>query len=114
MELRKMKVNQLVLLGATSLIISTVPVLGQAAQITASQNLSHTNTSNHNVLVAQGQSKALASGKFMAAEQKTTGSARIVTESGHRYLELDGAFSTSSQGPDLHVLLDTIRTRVVS
>lgn len=102
-----MKVNQLVLLGATSLIISTVPVLGQAAQITASQNLSHTNIGNHNVLVAQGQSKALASGKFIAAEQKTTGSARIVTESGHRYLELDGAFSTSNQGPDLHVLLDT-------
>ena len=103
-----MKLNQLVLLGATSLIITTVPVLGQAAQITASRNLSHTSSaSNHNILVAQGKSMAVASGKFLAGEKPTTGSARIVTENGHRYLELDGAFSTSDQGPDLHVLLDT-------
>ncbi|HEY9659590.1 MAG TPA: DM13 domain-containing protein, partial [Allocoleopsis sp.] len=29
------------------------------------------------------------------------------TEAGHRYLELDSAFSTSNMGPDLHVLLDS-------
>lgn len=43
----------------------------------------------------------------MASEAPTTGTARIVTEGGHRYLELDAAFSTSNMGPDLHVLLDS-------
>ena len=33
--------------------------------------------------------------------------ARIITEGGHRYLELDAAFSTGTMGPDLHVLLDS-------
>jgi hypothetical protein len=45
------------------------------------------------------------SGQFVASEKPTTGMARIVSEGGHRYLELDAAFSTSNQGPDLHVLL---------
>ncbi len=59
------------------------------------------------ILVATRQSVAIASGNFIAAEKPTTGSARIVTEGGHHYLELDDAFSTSNQEPDLHVLLDT-------
>ncbi|MFM7527902.1 MAG: DM13 domain-containing protein [Nodosilinea sp.] len=42
----------------------------------------------------------------MAAEQPTVGTARIVQEAGRYYVELDSAFQTSSQGPDLHVLLD--------
>jgi hypothetical protein len=45
-------------------------------------------------------------GNFVKAEKETTGSVRIIMENGHRYLELDNAFSTSNQGPDLHVLLD--------
>ncbi|NJK36343.1 MAG: DM13 domain-containing protein [Oscillatoriales cyanobacterium RM1_1_9] len=52
-------------------------------------------------------SGAIAAGKFVAGEAPTTGTARIITEDGHRYLEFDTAFSTSDQGPDLHVLLDT-------
>jgi len=44
----------------------------------------------------------------MRGEAPTTGAARIVREGGHRYLEIDTAFSTSNQGPDLHVLLDTV------
>lgn len=51
---------------------------------------------------------AMQSGAFIAAEQPTTGIAQIVTENGHRYLVLDEAFSTSEQGPDLHVLLDMV------
>lgn len=57
-------------------------------------------------IVAQSQSVAVSTGTFVAAEKPTAGSARIVEENGHRYLELDAAFSTSDQGPDLHVLLD--------
>lgn len=55
--------------------------------------------------VAQSQSVAISAGTFVAAEHPTAGSARIVEENGHRYLEFDAAFSTD-QGPDLHVLLD--------
>ncbi|HEY9728975.1 MAG TPA: DM13 domain-containing protein [Chroococcales cyanobacterium] len=57
--------------------------------------------------VFESQSTAVISGTFVAAEKPTTGTAKIVTENGQRYLVLDSAFSTSEQGPDLHVLLDT-------
>lgn len=53
------------------------------------------------------QSVAIQSGSFLSAEKPTTGTAKIVTENGQRYLILDEAFSTSEQGPDLHILLDT-------
>lgn len=56
--------------------------------------------------VAQSQ-QADVTGMFIAAEAPTTGAARIVTEAGHRYLEIDAAFSTTDQAPDLHVLLET-------
>lgn len=44
------------------------------------------------------------SGAFMAAEHPTQGMARIVTDGGKTYLELDRQFKTDS-GPDLHVIL---------
>jgi Electron transfer DM13 len=96
-----MKFNKAALLGITSLLISVAPVslaiAGQApTQIPAS-----------NMTVAQAASTAIASGAFVAGEVPTTGTARIVTEGGHRYLELDAAFSTGNMGPDLHVLLDS-------
>lgn len=56
--------------------------------------------------IAQTQSTIALTGSFMAAEAPTTGTAKIVTEAGHRYLEIDAAFSTTDQAPDLHVLLD--------
>jgi hypothetical protein len=97
-----MKLNHLFLLGATSLFVATLPISSYAGGIQG--NLTHLNQSE--ILVAKQQSVALMSGQFVAAEKPTTGMARIVTEGGHRYLELDAAFSTSNQGPDLHVLLD--------
>lgn len=59
--------------------------------------------------IAEAQTIALA-GTFVAAEAPTTGTVQIVTEGGHRYLELDAAFSTTDQAPDLHVLIDTAQT----
>lgn len=56
------------------------------------------------------QSPASLAGTFVAAEAPTTGTARIVTEGGHRYLEIDSAFHTNDQAPDLHVLLETSAT----
>jgi hypothetical protein len=48
------------------------------------------------------------SGSFVAAEAPTTGTAQIVEENGQKYLEIDSAFSTTDQAPDLQVLLDTV------
>jgi hypothetical protein len=56
--------------------------------------------------------KAVKSGTFVAGEKPTQGTARIVTEGGKRYLELDRAFKTD-KGPDLFVILhrsDTPKT----
>jgi hypothetical protein len=96
-----MKLNQLLLLSTASLLISTLPFTSYAAQ--HSTNSSQLN--NSQTLIAQSSSVAM-SGNFTAAEKPTTGMARIVSEGEHYYLELDDAFSTSDQGPDLHVLLD--------
>lgn len=63
------------------------------------------------VVHVMAQSQQVAStGTFIAAEAPTTGTARIITEGGHRYLEIDSAFSTTDQAPDLHVLLETAST----
>lgn len=106
-----MKLNQLLLLGTTSFLVCVLPVSGYAAGVSANsptQAVSPTSTSSDaGTTVAQSQPVAILSGTFVAGEKPTTGSARIVTEDGHRYLEIDNAFSTSNQGPDLHVLLDT-------
>lgn len=45
------------------------------------------------------------SGTFVAGEHDTTGGARIVSENGKNYLELDANFKTSNLGPDLYVIL---------
>lgn len=98
-----MNFNKLVLLSATSVLISSFPISSYATQ-----HLSNSANSNRSeTTIAQMQSVAMMSGSFMAGEKPTKGMAKIVTEGGHKYLELDSAFSTSDQGPDLHVLLDT-------
>ena len=95
-----MKLKRWVLFGITSVLVAAAPV----AQAIASQIRS---TEQASVQMVQTQSMAIVSGTFVAGEAPTTGTARIVTEDGHRYLELDAAFSTSNMGPDLHVLLDS-------
>jgi hypothetical protein len=57
--------------------------------------------------VFQNPPAAIQSGIFVSVEKPTTGTAKIVAENGQRYLVLNEAFSTSEQGPDLYVLLDT-------
>jgi hypothetical protein len=49
-------------------------------------------------------SKTSVSGNFVNAEHPTQGKARIGTDNGMRYLELDSSFKTD-QGPDLKVVL---------
>lgn len=94
--------------------LSLAPVLAYAVIFYA--NLSEVSaepvipTNASELLVAQSQ-VALATGTFVAAEQPTAGTAQIVVgEDGTRYLEFSPQFSTSEQGPDLHVLLDPAAT----
>jgi Electron transfer DM13 len=47
----------------------------------------------------------LKSGTFVRGEQPTRGGASIVTKNGRSFLQLDSGFKTSSQGPDLVVVL---------
>ncbi|MBD2461852.1 DM13 domain-containing protein [Oscillatoria sp. FACHB-1407] len=96
-----MKLNRLAF-SVTSALLFAVPVVG----VPAFQSRGNAETLTPQV-IAQSQSVAIATGTFVAGEAPTTGTARIVTENGHRYLELDAAFSTSNMGPDLHVLLDS-------
>ncbi|MBE9180190.1 DM13 domain-containing protein [Oculatella sp. LEGE 06141] len=98
------KSNRLVLLGTASLFVAAASV---ASASNLSAQISNQFVNQASTVVVQAQAMPIASGEFVAAEAPTTGSVRITTEDGHRYLELDGAFSTSEQGPDLHVLLDT-------
>lgn len=48
--------------------------------------------------------KIVKSGSFVKAEHNTTGTARIITENGKNFLELDQNFKTDN-GPDLFVIL---------
>lgn len=99
-----MKLNQLLLLGATSLLVSTLPISVLAEGVFRNWQPQ----TRSEIMVAQkNQPVALMSGTFIAAEKPTQGTARIVNEGGHRYLEISESFNTSDQGPDLHVLLDT-------
>jgi hypothetical protein len=104
-----MKLNQVTLLSFTSLLTCVVSLSGSVPGVLAnsSSNTAKVASARTNALMAQNRNQNMRSGTFVAGEKPTTGMARIVTENGHRYLELDGAFSTSDQGPDLHVLLDT-------
>jgi hypothetical protein len=103
-----MKLNRLVLIGVTSAFVSAFSIAASAIAIppTSQGQVAIANS----FTVAQSQLVAIRSGSFVAGEAPTTGTARIVTEGGHRYLELDAAFSTSNQGPDLHVLLEPSAT----
>lgn len=100
---RTMNLSQLVVLGVTSLLVCIAPISYAIAESVPGQ-AGLQNLADKPVTVAQTQTGALYSGIFAAGEAPTTGTARIVSEGGHRYLELDAAFTTSSQGPDLHVV----------
>lgn len=44
-------------------------------------------------------------GTFVTAEKQTEGGYRIITAGGKRFVELDSSFKTSTDGPDLFVVL---------
>lgn len=101
-----MKLKQWVLLSITAVCVAALPISANAIPVPFSPSFLSQAAMTVHPMLAQDQTFALFTGTFLAGEKPTTGMARIVAEGGHYYLELDEAFSTSDQGPDLHVLLD--------
>lgn len=96
-----MKLNRLALLSMAAVVVAVAPIAAVKADQPAVPTMMAPSQ------IAQNQTVAIATGTFVAGEAPTTGTARIVIEGAHRYLELDAAFSTSNMGPDLHVLLES-------
>lgn len=88
-----MKLKYLIILAITLTYGCTTEA--SVTQPPAKPSVATVNTSTQNIK----------SGTFVAGEHDTTGSARIVSENGKNYLELDAAFKTSNLGPDLYVIL---------
>lgn len=84
-------VNLKDLAGPTSTPVATTPLASSSQPV---------NPTPPSSIVAQ------AGGQFVTVEQDhaTTGTARIVTENGQRYIEFDAAFDTA-RGPDVNVVL---------
>jgi hypothetical protein len=112
-----MKFKQSLAFGATAslatlLTISSVVEIGNANPSTSNKQETHTTslTRDSGTVSSVPATITIAqlSGNFVAAEAPTTGMATIVEENGQKYLEIDSAFSTTDQAPDLQVLLDTV------
>ena len=104
MRTRIVNHKSLLKLGITSAICFSAISISQASHA----NLTLQETTSQRTETLTAQAIALMSGEFVAAEAPTTGSAKIVEENGQKYLEIDSAFSTTDQAPDLQVLLDTV------
>ncbi|MBD2099493.1 DM13 domain-containing protein [Leptolyngbya sp. FACHB-261] len=115
-----MKLNHLILLGVAAISTSVFSVSSYAASVQETSarvaspsalltqsDATVAQTQTQPQTQPQTQTVALMTGTFVAGEAPTTGTARIVRQGGHRYLEVDRAFSTSNMGPDLHVLLES-------
>ena len=107
-----MKMKAWTLLGLASLVL--VGAIGMAAQkqATASLRSASSNPSaqalpNGSIAQMMNATKPsiISSGSFVAGEQPTQGTARIIAQNGKLFLELGQGFKTSSAGPDLVVLL---------
>ncbi len=85
--------------------VSAIVVISQTSQASLTDKSPNNNLEHSKVLISQ---TTLMSGEFVAAEAPTTGKAKIVDENGQKYLEIDSAFSTNDQAPDLQILLDSV------
>lgn len=102
-----MKLNQLVSFATITLGLAALGGPSPAGAVLLQAHASRMSQQTTSFTLARSASTAISTGTFVGAEKPTTGQARIVSEGKNHYLELDKAFSTSNQGPDLHILLDT-------
>jgi hypothetical protein len=85
--------------------VATQPTENSANQ--GIQNVQSTETPSPTVSASQIEAQTptvVKSGSFVKGEHVTKGNARIITENGKTFLELDQNFKTDS-GPELHVIL---------
>jgi hypothetical protein len=87
-------------LAATLMIGGSVIGCAQSPQATTSSPIKSTDTA------AQSGSTGSYIGTFVKGEAPTSGTVKVVTKDQHRFLEIDGAFKTTDQAPDLHVILE--------
>ena len=88
-------------------LVSTLAIAGGAISIAqALPGVDHASVPSTYRLVAQNSSPVAFTGTFVKAEAPTSGTARIVANGKHRFLEIDSAFKTTNQAPDLHVILE--------
>jgi hypothetical protein len=100
-----MRFNFLILLGSLLLSVSCT------REIVAEQPVAPSTSPNVEAstpiasTAAPDTATTLKSGSFIPGEAPTEGIARIISENGNYYLELDQSFQTSDRGPDLFVIL---------
>lgn len=94
-----MNLKYFAMLGAAILL-----TVGCKGEVSSNQPITQAEPSPAKPAAQKSAVKSGQSGNFVKADHDTKGVARIVSENGKRYLELDQAFKTDS-GPDLFVLL---------
>lgn len=105
----KTKVNPQLInpLSFISVLVATFVISGGVISCAQSpQSPSPSAVSSPETAMAQSGSTESYIGTFVKAEAPTTGTVRVVTKGQHRFLEIDGAFKTTDQAPDLHVILE--------
>jgi hypothetical protein len=93
---------------STLFLAVTGGAIGIAQTSPQSTRRSPQNTTH--MILAQGASTVAYSGNFVKAEAPTTGTARVMAKGQHQFLEIDSAFQTTNQAPDLHVILEPSAT----
>lgn len=105
-----MPVKLLILIATLAIAACTKEVATQPTENSASQgiqNVQVTEAPTPTASASTNQSQTptvVKSGNFVKGEHVTTGNARIITENGQNFLELDQNFKTDN-GPELHVIL---------
>lgn len=98
-------------LGLACVLASTIALGSTALRAqTSPQNLGSSVLIYAERVIAQSGFKVSYIGNFVKAEAPTSGTARIVSDGKHQFLEIDGAFKTTNQAPDLHVVLEPSAT----
>lgn len=93
-----MKVKPWVLFSIASLVfVGCAGAAGNQARSSQPESIAQAMTST--------KPEIISSGSFASGEHPTQGTARIISQNGKSFLELDQDFKTSNLGPDLVVIL---------
>jgi hypothetical protein len=110
MQIIGMSTNFMITKNLSLATAAAVLILGCASIPTTTQKTSQAEAISPPVASAPAETNTKVnpksrSGSFVSAEHTTNGKASIVQENGTYFIELDEAFKTSENGPDLFVIL---------